>query len=209
LTCSSLNVNSVYFSWTNSYSIIWCGEKCLIVSWCVAGEYDMADNDKDRGRSRRLSAEDQGWSGTSQVLGGQTIGRSGDVVCDLHHTRGGDEKHRFSVLDSKLVATVCQWFSLKPTFTVFWFEPQNQGRQFDDLSLKNHRDCFLVCASKPSKRRFVSLRFKIDERMKTLWKHAWRSASDLQKRKPQSLDGPCQWVARYSTSATVTLKGFR
>jgi hypothetical protein len=31
---------------------------------------------------------------TSQVLGGRTIERSGDVVCDLHRARG-DEKHGF------------------------------------------------------------------------------------------------------------------
>jgi hypothetical protein len=30
--------------------------------------------------SRRLGAEDQGWSSTGQVLGGRTIERSGDVV---------------------------------------------------------------------------------------------------------------------------------
>jgi hypothetical protein len=31
---------------------------------------------------------------TSRVLGGQTIGRSGDVVCSLHRARG-DEKREF------------------------------------------------------------------------------------------------------------------
>jgi hypothetical protein len=31
---------------------------------------------------------------TSQILGGRTIERSGDVVCDLHRARG-DEKHGF------------------------------------------------------------------------------------------------------------------
>jgi hypothetical protein len=39
-------------------------------------------------------------------------------MCDLHHTRGGDEKHGFSGLVSKLVATVYQWFGLKTTVTV-------------------------------------------------------------------------------------------
>jgi hypothetical protein len=46
-------------------------------------------------------------------------------VCDPHHTRGGDEKHGFPGLASKLVATVCQWFGLKITVTVSLFEPQN------------------------------------------------------------------------------------
>jgi hypothetical protein len=40
----------------------------------------MAGGDEDRGRSRRPSAEDRGWSGTGQVLGGRTIGRSSDAV---------------------------------------------------------------------------------------------------------------------------------
>jgi hypothetical protein len=29
---------------------------------------------------------------TCQVLGGQTIGRSGDVVCDLYRARGDEER---------------------------------------------------------------------------------------------------------------------
>jgi hypothetical protein len=28
---------------------------------------------------------------TARVLGGQTIGRSGDAVCGLHHIRGDEE----------------------------------------------------------------------------------------------------------------------
>jgi hypothetical protein len=71
-----------------------------------------------------------------QVLGGRTIRRSGDVVCDPHHTCGGDEKHGFSGLVSKPVAMVCQWFALKTTVVVSWFGPQNQGRRFGDLGLK-------------------------------------------------------------------------
>jgi hypothetical protein len=54
----------------------------------------MTSSDKDRGRSRRLGAEDQGWSGTGRVLGGWTIERSDDVVCSLHRVRG-DEEHIF------------------------------------------------------------------------------------------------------------------
>jgi hypothetical protein len=44
----------------------------------------MMGSDEDRGRSRRLGAEDRGWSSTGRVLSGRMIERSGDVVCDLH-----------------------------------------------------------------------------------------------------------------------------
>jgi hypothetical protein len=47
----------------------------------------MAGSDKDRGRSRRLGAEDRGWSSTGQVLGGWTIEKSGDAVCSLHRAQ--------------------------------------------------------------------------------------------------------------------------
>jgi hypothetical protein len=55
------------------------------------------------------------------------IRRLGDVVCDPHHPRGGDEKRGFSGLASKSVAMVCQWFDLKITAAVSWSVPQNQG----------------------------------------------------------------------------------
>jgi hypothetical protein len=44
----------------------------------------MAGSDKDRGRSRRPSAEDQGWSSIGWVFGGRMMERSGDAVCGLH-----------------------------------------------------------------------------------------------------------------------------
>jgi hypothetical protein len=44
----------------------------------------MVGNDKDRGRSRRPSVEDRGWSSIGRVLGGRAIGRSGDAMCGLH-----------------------------------------------------------------------------------------------------------------------------
>jgi hypothetical protein len=50
------------------------------------------------------------------------IERLGDIVCDLHRTREGDEKSGVSGLASKSVATVCQWFVLKTTAMVCqWF----------------------------------------------------------------------------------------
>jgi hypothetical protein len=51
----------------------------------------MVDSDDDLGSSRRPGAEDQEWSNTGQVLGGWTIRRSVDAVCDLHHAHGDDE----------------------------------------------------------------------------------------------------------------------
>jgi hypothetical protein len=51
----------------------------------------MAGIDEDRGRSRRLGAEDQRWSSIGRVLGGRPIERSGDVVCGLHGAQGDEE----------------------------------------------------------------------------------------------------------------------
>jgi hypothetical protein len=55
----------------------------------------MVGSDEDRGRSRMPGAEDRGWSSTGQVFDGQTIVRLGDVVCDLHHAQGGEERTFF------------------------------------------------------------------------------------------------------------------
>jgi hypothetical protein len=53
----------------------------------------MTGSDKDRGRSRRPGAEDQGWSHKSgtQWLDDQEVG---DAVCGLHHACG-DKEHGF------------------------------------------------------------------------------------------------------------------
>jgi hypothetical protein len=59
-----------------------------------------------------------GYSRTGQVLGGRVIERSGDTVCNLHHARGHEE-HGFLGGASKPRSTVCQWFGLKTTVTVF------------------------------------------------------------------------------------------
>jgi hypothetical protein len=48
----------------------------------------MLGSNDDQGRSRRLGAEDQGWSSTGQILGGCTIEKLGDTVCGLHHAQG-------------------------------------------------------------------------------------------------------------------------
>jgi hypothetical protein len=54
----------------------------------------MVGSDDNLGKSRRPSAEDQGWSSTGRVLGGQMIETSGDAVCGLNHAQG-DEEHEF------------------------------------------------------------------------------------------------------------------
>jgi hypothetical protein len=71
-----------------------CGESCLLVSWCAGSKCDMAGSDEDHGKSRRPAAEDRGWSSTGQVLSGRAIRRSGDTVCDMYHAHG-DEEHEF------------------------------------------------------------------------------------------------------------------
>jgi hypothetical protein len=51
----------------------------------------MAGSDEDRGRSRSL-VQRTGDGRTGWELNGQTIGRSGDAVCGLHHARGDEER---------------------------------------------------------------------------------------------------------------------
>jgi hypothetical protein len=147
--------------------VIRFGETRLLVSWCVCGEYDMAGSDEDRGRSRRLGVKDRGWSGISRVLDGLTIGRSSDAVCDPHHTHGGDEKRGFPSLASKEWQPFVSGLASKPL------------RRFLGLVLKIKVDGLVIWASKPSGTRFVGLRLKIDERMKTVWWHASTSSGLL------------------------------
>jgi hypothetical protein len=52
------------------------------------------------------------------VLSGRTIERSGDAVCGLHRARG-DEEREFFGCASKPKSTICQWFGLKTTRTIF------------------------------------------------------------------------------------------
>jgi hypothetical protein len=52
----------------------------------------MAGSDEDRGRSRRPSAEDRGWSSIGRVLGSRVIRRSGDTMCSLD--RAHEDKER-------------------------------------------------------------------------------------------------------------------
>jgi hypothetical protein len=55
---------------------------------------------------------------TAWVLSGRMIRRSADAVCGLHRTHGDDERG-FVDLASKPRSTICHWFGLKTTGTVF------------------------------------------------------------------------------------------
>jgi hypothetical protein len=107
----------------------------------------MTSNDENRDRSMRPVTEDRRWSNTGRVLGGRTIERSGDVVCNLHRTQGDDERE-FLVLASKLRSTVSPGLTSKPVASCFpiwpqnrWlrvsrFWPQNRQLRFGDLCIK-------------------------------------------------------------------------
>jgi hypothetical protein len=55
------------FRWVLPTIFVSCRELRLLVSWCAGGKCGMADNDKDHGRNRKSSAEDQGWSRKSDT----------------------------------------------------------------------------------------------------------------------------------------------
>jgi hypothetical protein len=66
-----------------SFTFVSFRESCLLLSWCAGGRCGMACSNEDRGRSRRLGAENRGRSH-----------RSGGAVCGLHLARG-DLERRF------------------------------------------------------------------------------------------------------------------
>jgi hypothetical protein len=76
----------------------------------------MVGSDEDRDKSRQPGIEDRGCSSTGQEVGGWTVERSGDAVCDLYHAQG-DEERGFLGLTSKPRSTVCLWFGLKTKTT--------------------------------------------------------------------------------------------
>jgi hypothetical protein len=45
-----------------SFNFVSFGESRLLVSWCAGDRCVITCSDEDRGRSRRPSAEDRGWS---------------------------------------------------------------------------------------------------------------------------------------------------
>jgi hypothetical protein len=102
----------------------------------------MVGSDEDRGRSRRLDADDRGWSSIGQVLGGRMIERLGDTMCGLHCTQG-DEEREFLSLASKPTSTVSPGLASKSVATVLVFWPQNHSLGFSSLGLKTG-SCSLV-----------------------------------------------------------------
>jgi hypothetical protein len=92
----------------------------------------MTDSDEDRGRSRRLGADDQGWLSTDQVLSGQMIERSGNDVCGLQRAQG----------------VLVQPQNQGRWFLPVW--PQNRWLQFLWFGLKTTRSGFPICLSKPA-----------------------------------------------------------
>jgi hypothetical protein len=118
----------------------------------------MVGSDEDHGRSRRPGAEDRGWSRTGRVLGGRTIERSGDAVCDLHRAQG-DEKCESLGSTSKPRSTVSRGLASKPVATVLVVWPQNHSLGFPGFILKNGR-CGLVIWPTKSLQRFLGLGLK-------------------------------------------------
>jgi hypothetical protein len=78
----------------------------------------MASSDEDHGRSRRHGVEDQGWSSTGRVLGGQSTERLGDALCSLHHAHG-DGEHELLGLTSIPRSMVSPDLASKPAATVW------------------------------------------------------------------------------------------
>jgi hypothetical protein len=90
---------------------------------------DMVGSDEDQNRSRRLGAEDRGWSNTGRVLGGWTIEMSGDTACGLYRAQE-DEEREFLGLPSKPRSTVSPGLTSKPVATVLVVWPQNHSLGF-------------------------------------------------------------------------------
>jgi hypothetical protein len=116
-------------------------EKHICLS-CDMYMCSMVGSDEDQGRSRRLSAEDRGWSSTGRVLSGQTIERSSDDVCGLHHAQE-DKEHGFLGLASKPRSMVFPGLASKLVATVLVVWHQNHSLRFPDLGLKTG-NCGLV-----------------------------------------------------------------
>jgi hypothetical protein len=145
------------FSGSTLLSVL-CEETCLLVSWCAGDRWSMAGNDKDRGRSRRLGADDRGWSSTGRVLDDQTIERLGDTVCSLQHAQG-DEEHVFLGLASKPKSAVSPGLASKPVATILVVWHQNHSLGFPGLGLKT-RGYGLVIWPTKSSRQFLCLGLK-------------------------------------------------
>jgi hypothetical protein len=156
LTCHGLNSNLRYFGCFTP--ICSCGESHLFVSWCVGDRYDMVGSDEDHGRSRRLGANDRGWSSIGQVLSGRTIERLGDVVCGLYRAQE-DEEHGFLGSTSKPRLTVSLGLASKPMNTVLVVWPQNHSHGFPGLGLRTGSSSLVIWPTK-SQLRILGLGLK-------------------------------------------------
>jgi hypothetical protein len=97
----------------------------------------IVGSDEDQGRSRRLGAENSGWSSIGWVLSGRTIDRLDDTVCGLHRAQG-DEKHEFLGLASKPRSTVSPDLASKQMATILVVWTQNHSLEFFGLGLKTN-----------------------------------------------------------------------
>jgi hypothetical protein len=107
----------------------------------------MAGNDEDRGKSRRLAVEDQGWSSTGRVLGGRMIKMSSYAMCDLHHVQR-DEVLGFLGLASKPRSMIPPSLASKSVATVLVVLPQNHLLRFPVLGLKTGSYGLVIWATK-------------------------------------------------------------
>jgi hypothetical protein len=120
-----------------SFTFVLFEESCLLVSWCVGGRCGMACSDEDRGRSRRPSAENWGWSHRSGTRwpGGREVGW---------------RRVRSTPTTWRLGARV-SWLSLKTKvggLSVVW--PQNHSDGFRQLASKLMVTVSPGLASKPA-----------------------------------------------------------
>jgi hypothetical protein len=119
-----------------SFIFISFGESRLLVS-CAGGRCDMAGSDEARGRSRRPSAKDQGWSqrsntrwpddrevGWRRVRSAPCTWRRGVLVSWLSHKTKIDS---LSVVWPQNHWDNFLWFGLKTGGYDFLVELQNQG----------------------------------------------------------------------------------
>jgi hypothetical protein len=186
-----------------------CGELCLLVSLCVGGRYNMTANNEDRGRSRRLGAEDWGWSSIGRVLGGRTIERSGDVVCGLHHAQEDEERgflwfgpqnqHPwFSDLGHKITATVLG-FGLKTKWVVvcrLCHKTDGRMKTVQDT----HQDLAACFTWKRVGLRFPSLASRLAEARRKWWTWHHRGGHVEMKLK---MDGSMRWATSHSSTPTL------
>jgi hypothetical protein len=134
----------------------------LLISWCAGGRYGLACSGEDRGRNRRPSTEDRGWSHRSGTRwpSGREVGWRHVRSAPYTWRRGArvswlslkTKIHCFSsVWASKPMTMVCEWFGLKTTRTVFTGLASKPTATFSSsLALEPAATVSSGCASKPA-----------------------------------------------------------